>query len=634
MDHHLYMSTFFITILFNTQASDDDDIDRLNRKYTVYLLIALAVISASRLFMNITSLISCWNRANFHSAYIKYTNYICFITNTYQLDTNEQIPNSINERKARVLNYYQWTPFIILLMALFFYLPRLFWRTLSVRSGIDLLDIIDAAGETKTVKDFDDRDQLIKYMVDTIDMYVDDARRHSDAEKRQRSLIQKFFQLLCCMTGKFLGNYFITLYIFIKICYIFNVIFQIWLLSVFLGTNFLRFGYESVKLFRHGLNQPESKYFPRETFCDFFVREPLRGGEPMQRITVQCVLTVNLFNQQIFTLLWIWYVFVLICNVYALISWSIRLGSSSRQYEFIHTRLARTSRPGLLTDDNDDNSIGDIHLQASSEPQINPSIDSQITESATPAITKFLKSALKPSKTTNDESIVITNKNLQHIPIPQPRPSAINSMSKSMTLANNDSPQIFNSDSSNGSSQTKPSMSTSLYSSLLPSNTLEHKNITNSVESIPSSSMPPVLARTGKVTGGTRVLPILDPNTDAPPIKLRHYHAEKKVPHGVNPPSTETTTTATTSDTVNNSTVDVPATASSPSTPHTDDQNEQYKRLSVKERARMLTTTLPVMTPVDKKVLTSTNTTTISSQPPPYTPRTYRRIIEQVNLFC
>ncbi|CAF1476431.1 unnamed protein product, partial [Adineta steineri] len=102
-----------------------------------------------------------------------------------------------------------------------------------------------------------------------------------------------------------------------------------------------------VKLFRHGLNQPESKYFPRETFCDFFVREPLRGGEPMQRITVQCVLTVNLFNQQIFTLLWIWYVFVLICNVYALISWSIRLGSSSRQYEFIHTRLARTSRPEI-----------------------------------------------------------------------------------------------------------------------------------------------------------------------------------------------------------------------------------------------------------------------------------------------
>ena len=119
-------------------------------------------------------------------------------------------------RKTRVLNYYQWTPFIILLMALFFYLPRLFWRALSVRSGIDLLDIIEAAGESKTIKEFDERVQLIKYMVDTIDMYVDDARRQADAEKRQTSLIRKFFQLLCCMTGKFLGNYFITLYIFIK----------------------------------------------------------------------------------------------------------------------------------------------------------------------------------------------------------------------------------------------------------------------------------------------------------------------------------------------------------------------------------------------------------------------------------
>jgi hypothetical protein len=83
----------------------------------------------------------------------------------------------------------------------------------------------------------------------------------------------------------------------IRLHQILNVVLQIWLLTIFLGVNFLEFGFERVKLFRHGLNQPESKYFPRETFCDFYVREPLRGGEPLQRITVQCVLTVNLFNQ-------------------------------------------------------------------------------------------------------------------------------------------------------------------------------------------------------------------------------------------------------------------------------------------------------------------------------------------------
>jgi hypothetical protein len=101
-------------------------------------------------------------------------------------------------------------------MAFFFYLPRVIWRTLSVRSGIDLLDIIEAADDTKKDKKFNERGDLIKYIVDTIDMYVDDARRQADAEKRQASLLRKLFQLMCCMTGKFLGNYFITLYMFIK----------------------------------------------------------------------------------------------------------------------------------------------------------------------------------------------------------------------------------------------------------------------------------------------------------------------------------------------------------------------------------------------------------------------------------
>ncbi|CAF5171701.1 unnamed protein product, partial [Rotaria magnacalcarata] len=43
----------------------------------------------------------------------------------------------------------------------------------------------------------------------------------------------------------------------------------------------------------------------------------------------------------------------------------------------------------------------------------------------------------------------------------------------------------------------------------------------------------------------------------------------------------------------------------------------------------MLTTNSP-MAPNDKKtILSSHTTTTTSSQTPPYTPRTYRRIIEQ-----
>jgi hypothetical protein len=91
MDHYLYMFTFCITVLLRSQSSDDDNIDRLNRKYTVYGLIGLAVISGSRLLTNnISSLISCWNRANFPSG------------------LNESIPNSINDRLFRILVYFSF----------------------------------------------------------------------------------------------------------------------------------------------------------------------------------------------------------------------------------------------------------------------------------------------------------------------------------------------------------------------------------------------------------------------------------------------------------------------------------------------------------------------------------------------
>lgn len=101
-------------------------------------------------------------------------------------------------------------------MALFFYLPRLVYRSLSVRSGIDLLDIVECADRIRRFKEFDERDRFVRYIADTIDMYVDDARRQSDAAKRQSTLLRKIVQLMCCVTGKFLGNYFITLYMFIK----------------------------------------------------------------------------------------------------------------------------------------------------------------------------------------------------------------------------------------------------------------------------------------------------------------------------------------------------------------------------------------------------------------------------------
>jgi hypothetical protein len=98
-------------------------------------------------------------------------------------------------------------------------------------------------------------------------------------------------------------------------------------------------------------------------------------------------------------------------------------------------------------------------------------------------------------------------------------------MSKSVTITNSDSPQIINSDSTHESLQTKPSMSTSSFGILTSKD--EQKETNNSSENL-TSPAPPVLFRTGKAAIGTRVLPAMDPNGEAPPVKLRPLISEKK----------------------------------------------------------------------------------------------------------
>ncbi len=56
------------------------------------------------------------------------------------------------------------------------------------------------------------------------------------------------------------------------------------------------------------------------TLCDFMIRE-IGNPNKSHRYTVQCVLPINLFNQQIFTAIWFWYLIVLCWNVVNFVNW-------------------------------------------------------------------------------------------------------------------------------------------------------------------------------------------------------------------------------------------------------------------------------------------------------------------------
>ncbi|RNA26845.1 innexin unc-9-like isoform X2 [Brachionus plicatilis] len=329
----------YITKFQNVFAvrNDDDVADRLNYRYTVAILVAFAIIVSHRQFSE--SVIKCWVPAFFTPNYEAYANQVCWISNTYYVNQSHNVPNSEETRKSGEIKYYQWIPFILLIQALFLYIPRVMWRLLSARAGLDMRDLIEAAHSYKSVEKFANKKKIMEYIVQNIDQYASNPRR----SKSRDSIFQKikyFGESLFCGSGIYLGNYLVTTYFFIKIVYLINSIFQFFVMNEFLGKQFHELGIDILRYLTNTYSldgSMDSVYFPKVVMCDFRIRE---FGHPnfSHRYTIQCVLPINLYNQQIFTFLWFWFLILFFANCWALCQWVNRMLPSSR-WHYINKRL-------------------------------------------------------------------------------------------------------------------------------------------------------------------------------------------------------------------------------------------------------------------------------------------------------
>ncbi|CAF3561150.1 unnamed protein product [Adineta steineri] len=323
---------------------DDDFFDRLNYSHTVAILTVFAIIVTNRQFSE--NQIKCWVPAQFTGSYEQYVNQICFITNTYSQDMHEPLKNDINNRHEQELKYYQWTPFILLLMAILFYIPHQLWRGLSLRSGVDLKDLVEAAQtyRSSNIRQ-DDKIKLLDYLTNWLNGYCSNAYRLTTLRAKKHYVSRKaqlirighhiFFPI-----GIYTGNYLIISYLFVKILYLFNSIGQILLLNTLLGRQFWYYGIEIIHRYwtkQIGLLYSGNEYFPKVVLCDFTIREPNHPKES-HRYTVQCVLPFNLFNQQIFTYLYFWLLILSCFNTASILIWLYRM-SPYTNYHYLERRL-------------------------------------------------------------------------------------------------------------------------------------------------------------------------------------------------------------------------------------------------------------------------------------------------------
>lgn len=325
--------------------------DRLNYKYTVILFVIFSIVVSNKQFGS--EQIVCWSPGHFVQNYVNYVNQVCWVSNTFYASMDEHLSKDRPDRKSRVLKYYQWVPFILLFQAFLFYTPRLLWRALSTKSGLNIANLVQAARSYQSSEKFHDRDKIMLYMIKSIDQYSYTRRkRKGGISKKCDCDIQQlcFTDASCCCCagsssssggsgaqgGAIGGTYLVVLYFFIKILYLSNSIGQLFLLNILLGhENFHLYGVEIVQNILAGRDASDSVYFPRVTMCDFKVRDVAQ----VHTYTVQCVLPINLFNEKVFMFVWFWLAFVSFVNFYDLIAWILRCFFSNVRYQYIKYRI-------------------------------------------------------------------------------------------------------------------------------------------------------------------------------------------------------------------------------------------------------------------------------------------------------
>ena len=192
--------------------------------------------------------------------------------------------------KRYVLRYYQFVPFILLLQALFYLLPRLFWRSLSRHSGIDVKNVMDAAQGLKSVKRFHKHKSIMAYLVSVIHQYAGDPRKRS---KQQHNRLNTYLEGLAhCLFGSanMFNAYLFLLYLTTKLLYIVNTFVQLYGIRLLLEekwtVNQTWRGFQKIFTADVLRTNPLSKYFPKISMCDFRIIEP--NSDEGHKYTVQC----------------------------------------------------------------------------------------------------------------------------------------------------------------------------------------------------------------------------------------------------------------------------------------------------------------------------------------------------------
>lgn len=311
-------------------ARDDDGVDQLHHFGTVALLAAFAALIGMNQYVG--DPIHCWVPAQFEDWHQDYTENLCWISHMYYVPMDEPIPFKKQDRMVRDISFYRWVVVILLLQCLLFKFPNMLWKELRGYSGINVQKIVNMAEEA-TMTPPEEREKKVGDIAHFIDRWLQTYRIYKyNVFIRMREKVSGVF---CFVFGKRHGTYLTGLYLFTKILYLVNVIGQFIMLTTFLGFNFYTYGFEILGSMNDNGEFRDLDHFPRVVMCDIEIRQL----QNIQTFSTQCVLSINLFVEKIFAIIWFWFFLLAIATIINIGHWIFDVFFSYRREHFIQKYL-------------------------------------------------------------------------------------------------------------------------------------------------------------------------------------------------------------------------------------------------------------------------------------------------------
>ncbi|PAV75499.1 hypothetical protein WR25_02489 [Diploscapter pachys] len=199
----------------------EDIIDKLNYLWTASLIGFFSLLVFTMQYGG--SPIHCIVPSEHYFSMKQVVESYCYISSTYAVPLEKDIPRETSEREQTQINYFRWVPFMLLLQAFCFHIPSWLWNWLHDHSGIDLIFLTEDAKNLRGLMS-EDRKALVKklsnYMLERLGI-----------GEQHLAPIRIF-----CFKGHH-GSFMVVAYHIVKACYVVNAYLQLHCIKKFLGAN-------------------------------------------------------------------------------------------------------------------------------------------------------------------------------------------------------------------------------------------------------------------------------------------------------------------------------------------------------------------------------------------------------------